>query len=330
MTTQRRRRLTILVAVFAAMTMLFTMASVSFAGGEDGTDNGTVCVSGYVINHREQAVDGTKFDPQLKVYAIGVPASYDAAELPDLAAEITSAEQLDTLSTASAEGTDASGIIVAVADVGSDGSWKFKELPAGYYYAFAMPLPVDWDGIVPEAPRNGIAWTGWAKLDESSDCYDVLFKIRRWFDVTVIKWEELLNGSVQPGEGWTITATPQGDPWAVKKTVTTDATGTEVLQLTPGKWLIKETVKTGWTPITPSQVYLTLDQYAPPGATDPVVFKNLEPPCYATITVEKNGLGTDANGGTVWLGPLAGWQITLSRPDGKIAPVCPAGTSPPH
>ena len=52
-----------------------------------------------------------------------------------------------------------------------------------------------------------------------------------------------------------------------------------------------------------------------------MVFKNLEPPCYASITVEKNGLGTDANGGTVWLGPLAGWKITLSRPDGKITPV---------
>ncbi len=33
--------------------------------------------------------------------------------------------------------------------------------------------------------------------------------------------------------------------------------------------------------MTPSSVYLTLDQYAPPGATDPVIFKNREPICYA-------------------------------------------------
>ena len=52
-----------------------------------------------------------------------------------------------------------------------------------------------------------------------------------------------------------------------------------------------------------------------------MIFKNLEPVCFASITVEKNGLGTDANGGQVWLGPLAGWQITLSRPDGAMAPV---------
>ena len=52
-----------------------------------------------------------------------------------------------------------------------------------------------------------------------------------------------------------------------------------------------------------------------------MIFKNLEPVCYATITVEKNGLGTNANGGQEWLGPLAGWHITLSRPDGAMYPV---------
>jgi hypothetical protein len=148
-----------------------------------------------------------------------------------------------------------------------------------------------------------------------------MFKLRRWFDVTVLKWEELRDGTVRPGEGWTITATPQGDPWGIKQTGKTDASGGVVLPMTPGKWLIQETVKSGWTPITPASVYITLDQYAPPGATDPVIFKNLEPVCHATITVEKNGLGTDANGGQVWLGPLAGWKITLSRADGAMHPV---------
>ena len=52
-----------------------------------------------------------------------------------------------------------------------------------------------------------------------------------------------------------------------------------------------------------------------------MIFKNREAACYAKIVVEKNGLGTDANGGTVWLGPLAGWQITLSRPDGMMTTI---------
>ena len=66
MTTQKRRKFTILVAIFAAMTMLFTMAGAAFAGGETGNDtDATICVNGYVINHREQAVDGTQFTPQM-------------------------------------------------------------------------------------------------------------------------------------------------------------------------------------------------------------------------------------------------------------------------
>ncbi len=54
-----------------------------------------------------------------------------------------------------------------------------------------------------------------------------------------------------------------------------------MVTLTPGKWLIAETVLKDWTPVTPSSVYLTLDPYAASGATDPVIFKNREPICYA-------------------------------------------------
>ncbi len=325
MSTNNNRQVTLVMAAIAALTILFTITSVSFAAGGEGTKRPTVCVNGYVINHREQPVDGTQFDPQLRIYAFGKRAN-DAASLPDLDAEL---QTLDTLEMLSAQATDidaeaeVDGILrKAVATVGSDGYYQFPKLRAGYYYKFALVLPNgDWDSIVPVAPRGGIARTGWVKLDENENCYDVLFKIRRWFDVTVLKWEELRSGAVQAAvQSWTMTATPQGDPWAVKQTGKT-VDGGVVLPLTPGKWLIQETVLTGWTPITPASVYITLDQYAPPGATDPVIFKNLEPVCYATITVEKNGLGTDANGGQVWLGPLAGWKITLSRPDGAIYPV---------
>jgi hypothetical protein len=308
----------LVLALVAALAMLMAMTSISFAGGDEPTDNGaTVCVSSFVINHREQPVDGTKFDPQLTVYAIGYNPT-DAAELPDLAAQFADAAALSTLASSS----DTGGYIVATAPVAANGKYEFKELPAGYYYTFALPLPNgDWDSLVPEASRGAVAYTLWTKLDEKKGCYDVMFKIRRWFDVTILKWEELRNGAVQPGEGWTMTATPQGDPWGIKTSGKTDASGGVVLSMTPGKWLIAETIKSGWTPITPASVYITLDQYAPPGATDPVIFKNLEPVCYASITVEKNGLGTDANGGQVWLGPLAGWHITLSRADGAMTPV---------
>jgi hypothetical protein len=312
----------LVLALVAALAMLMAMTSITFAGGEEPKDDATVCVSGYVINHREQPVDGTKFDYPLYVYALTY-TSADASAAPDLAA-VPDAEALSTLA---ASGAEAGGWqIVDYVEVGSNGSYKFEKLPADQEYYFALPMPnEDWDGIVPVAPRGGIAWAGGALLEEKEGCYDVLFKIRRWFDVTVLKWEELRDGTVQRGEEWTMTATPQGDPWAVKKSGKTDASGGVVLQLTPGKWLVAETIKSGWTPVTPAQVTITLDQYAPPGATDPVVFKNLEPVCYATITVEKNGLGTalDEKGEPYqeWLGPLAGWLITLSRPDGAMYPV---------
>jgi LysM repeat protein len=327
MSTNNNRQVTLVMALVAALTALFTITGASFAAsGGDGAGRTTVCVSGFVINHREQPVDGTQFDPQLRIYAFAHRTN-DAASLPDLEASAQTLDDLELLSASALDIADASEADGAMlrwtrARVNSDGSYSFPRLPAGFYYKFALPLPNgDWDSIVPEAPRGGIAWTSWTQLNERDGCHDVLFKIRRWFDVTVLKWEELRNGAVQPGAGWTVTATPQGDPWAVKDSDQTDASGGTVLQMTPGKWVIAETIKTGWTPVTPASVSITLDQYAPPGATDPVIFKNLEPVCFASITVEKNGLGTDANGGQVWLGPLAGWQITLIRPDGAMAPV---------
>ena len=298
------RKLMFLVALIAALTMLTTITGVSFAAaGGTGQTEDTTCVVGWVINHRELPVDGTKFDPQLQIkYKMQAELSTADAESVDTEAELAA---------------------MTAVPVDSKGYFEIENLPADYWFNFKLKLPQDWAGIVPEAPRNGVAKTGWTQLGErdTNDCHVVVFKIKREFDVTIIKWEELQDGTVQRGEGWTITATPQGDPFAIKQTVTTDEMGSALVVLTPGKWLIAETVKTGWTPVTPASVYLTLDQYAPPGAIDPVVFKNREPVCYASITVEKWGWGTNAEGEDEYLGPLAGWQINLSRPDGRMAPI---------
>ena len=272
------RKLMILVALIAALTMLATMTGVSFAaGGGTGQTEDTTCVVGWVINHRELPVDGTKFDPQLSI-----KYKMEAEELNAVTAEAAdTVSELDTMMSVL---------------VDSKGYFEIEDMPADYWYNFKMQLPQDWAGIVPEADRGGVAKTGWTQLEgrDAKHCHVVVFKIKREFDVTVLKWEENQDGTVEPGEGWTITATPQGDLFAIKQTETTDANGTAVVTLTPGKWLIAETVKSGWTPVTPSSVYLTLDQYAASGAIDPVIFKNREPICYAEITVEKNGWGTDA------------------------------------
>lgn len=287
MTTTLHKPMLLKVAVILAALLAIVLSAgwgVAAAGGDDnGSPRGTVCVDGYVINHREVPVDGTRALPPLVVQASGPGGP-------------------------------------ATASVDSQGYFKFDNLPAGQWQ-FSLPLPTDWDGIVPQAGRGGVAQMIPTLLEPKDGCYRIVFKIRRLFDITVIKWEESLDGTVSPGSGWKITFTPVKDPFVKAQTKTTNSQGTAVFTVTPGTWTISEQVKPGWHPITPSTVTLTLDQYAAPGATDPVVFKNREPVCKGSIQVEKHGLGRDANGGLVWLGPLAGWQITLTRADGAIAPI---------
>jgi hypothetical protein len=266
-------------AILAALLMVVMLAGFASAGSAD-----TVCMTGYVINHREIVVDGTKFTPTLRVEAV-----------------------------------NASGQSV-FADVDSSGYFKFEKLPVGDYN-FRMQLPEGWDALVPTTERGGIAETGVTKLEKKSDCYRIVFKIRRLFDITVIKWEELLNATVQPGVDWEITATPVKDPFVKTPTEKTDAGGRVLFVLTPGKWTITENVKAGWVPITPYQVTIVLDQYDPPGAMNPVIFKNREPACGSKIVVQKYGFGTDANGKEIQLGPLAGWSVTVQRADNAYPPI---------
>jgi hypothetical protein len=197
---------------------------------------GPVVVQGWVINHRELPVDGTRTPAPLALSAVGS----DGAQV--------------------------------TAPVASNGYFQLKLAPG--VWDFQMQLPESWDGIVPVAARAGLARTGCTSLAGRSEPYLIVFKIRRLFDVTALKWEDLPNGVVQPGEGWRITFQPVRDPFAILQAKTTDANGAAAATLTPGTWTIYETGRRGWTAVTPAVVSITLDQYAPPGALDPVVFKN--------------------------------------------------------
>jgi len=216
------------------------------------------------------------------------------------------------------------------ANVDKEGRFWFKDLPEGTY-DFVLQLPEGWEGIVPLAERGGIASTGATELKaikvskdgkygdddkEGKKCYPIIFKLRRVFDVIVIKWEENWDATVTPGEGWKITAEPYKDPFAEEQKQITDVNGQAAFVLTSGVWIIEEEVKEGWKPITPQAVKLVLDPYAQAGAMDPIVFKNLKPACYSKIIVRKVGYGASPEGGEVQLGPLAGWEIVLKRADG--------------
>jgi len=97
MSTNNNRQVSLVIAFITAVTTLFfAITSVSLAAGGGDTDRPTVCVSGFVINHRENPVDGAKFDPQMTVYAIGYSAA-DASELPDVAAQFADPAALSAL-----------------------------------------------------------------------------------------------------------------------------------------------------------------------------------------------------------------------------------------
>ncbi len=284
-----------LLALASALLLVLMVGSVAFADGPVAggagpeQEKGQVCVDGYVINHREQPVDGTK----LGLVVEAILGENSANRAPNQ--------------------------VVATAPVGKDGYFKFTNLPAGML-AFQLQLPEGWDGIVPQVRIGGLASTGFAEFKESTKCYRVIFKIRRWVTIPVLKWEERLDGSVVPGEDWKITATPVKDPFA--RVVTATITGGQaLLTLTPGTWQVCETVKNGWTPLTPVCVTRVIDQYANGGAVNPIVFKNREPACHPKIIVTKMGYGHDANGELTALGTLAGWKFTVARADKTAPPV---------
>ena len=286
-----------LLALASALLMMLMVGSVAFADGPVASgagpeqEKGEVCVDGYVINHREQPVDGTRTNPPLVVEAIMGENSANRAP----------------------------NQVIATASVGTDGYFKFANLPAGFL-AFRVQLPEGWDGIVPQARVGGVADTGFTEFKASTTCYRIFFKIRRLVTIPVLKWEERLDGTVIAGENWTITATPVKDPWARVVTATVTS-GQTLLTLTPGTWTVAETVKNGWTPITPPTVTRVVDQYASGGAVNPIVFKNREPVCHPQITVTKVGYGHNANGGIEALGTLAGWTFTVAPADASAPSV---------
>lgn len=229
----------ILVAVLLAMPITAAAsgdAPTSCTTPDKTLAAGPVVVQGWVINHREQPVDGGRTPTPLSVTAIAADGA--AVNAP----------------------------------VASSGFFQLTLTPG--VWDFQMQLPEGWDGIVPVAGRASLARTGCTALPGRAQPYLIVFKIRRLFDVTALKWEEMPNGAVQPGAGWNITFQPVRDPFAVRQVRTTGAEGAAMASLTPGVWTVYETGRGGWAPVTPSAVTITLDQYAPPGALDPVVFKN--------------------------------------------------------
>ncbi len=309
----------LILALAAALLMLLMVGSVAFADGPTTagtvpaeqvvTDVKPVCVDGYVINHRENPIDGSKMLPK------------DANGNP-----------VYLMVTASWAINGAPNTVSATVD--KKGYFKFANLPKDTPIVFSIDLPDGWFGIAPEMlTSGGTARTNPTKFKWNSDyaddyCYRIVFKIKRVVSIKVYKWEERLDGTVRPGEEWVVTATAVNDPWAVTQVVTTTTSaqttavapiGQAVLDLTPGTWNIAETLKSGWVALTPPVVQRIIDQYDP--VTNEVVFKNREPVCHPKIIVTKAGYGTNADWKDEYLGVLPGFKFTVSRADNAYPPI---------
>lgn len=242
------RRQAILLAIVLALVLTAVPTALAQTASPPATElaacpapdeplaTGSVVIQGWAINHRELTVDGKRTSSPLQINAIS-----------------------------------SAGVVVS-APVAANGYFKLTLVPD--VWNFSLQLPADWDGIVPLAPRGGLSVTGCTPLAGQKSPYLIVFKIRRLIDVTAQKWEELAGGEVQPGSGWQITFEPINDPFAVVQTHATTADGTAVFTVTPGTWLVYEWHRSGWVPLTPPQVTLQFDPYAPSDARNMVVFKN--------------------------------------------------------
>ena len=281
------RKVALGLALVTTLVMFISLACPAVAGAA-----ATVGVNGMVIDQNEAAIDGTRRPLTVKA----VSAAGDSLEVV----------------------------------VGANGTFSFGGLAEGQWN-FTLQLPPDWEALAPTAPRGGLAQTGMTNVvggNEPAGGYTIVFKIRRLIDITVIKWEELLNGTVQPGAGWTIWVKPLAGNGAPGQSNVTGANGQVTFTVTPGAWSVTEFPLTrmsapaaGWVPVWPlnGTVNLTLDDYSP---TPPqIVLKNQQPPCTAAIEVHKFGYGTDAQGGQVLLGALAGWTGNVTSAAPGAAPI---------
>ncbi len=123
-----------------------TKEATACAASPEPLAAGPVVVQGWVINHRELPMDSTQFSPALQIDA-----------------------------------TSSAGVVTSAA-IAADGFFKLTLAPD--VWNFALQLPADWDGIVPRAPRGGLALTGCTSLAGQKSPYLVVFKIRRLVDVT--------------------------------------------------------------------------------------------------------------------------------------------------
>ena len=176
------------------------------------------------------------------------------------------------------------------------------ELTAGTYQ-ISLIYPEGWQPFTPDAFEVTLSGMG-------SECAQTRFKMEALANLEVIKLDN--HGHMDFRDrigiaGWEITLRDLDQD--TDQTAVTDGEGKAYFHnLPPGEWTVVEEEKAGWQPIPgfPAERTITLVSPKDPGAYQTLVFIN-EQVHDGEIIVTKMD---------IWDQPLAGWPMTLTRPDG--------------
>jgi len=174
------------------------------------------------------------------------------------------------------------------------GDWQFQ-------VDIAAKADQEWEPVTPD--RFDVSLTYGRK-----DCVKIRFKLRQIIKVTVIK----VNDDYEGQPNWRMQAEPGPDNlFATAQELLTDASGTAVFKLSPGRWIFTEHAPPGvsFTPVLPPTGVQEIDVKTPVT----VYFKN-RIRFKGCIEVFKYDVLPDNT-----QMPLAGWLMQALRTNGSVA-----------
>ncbi len=189
--------------------------------------------------------------------------------------------------------------------VDAKGAFKFDKL-AGGTYLVELEVPSGWMPFTPASFKVTLSGAG-------TGCAEVRMKMEAQPCLDVLKLDaDGKMGFAQPVgiPGWGITAASK---LATVNGVTDGQGRLRFTNLATGVWTVTEETRIGWVPAPGSYTQQRVTLIAPrvPGTCQTLQFVNrqVHTGCIQVLKVDAAGK------------PLAGWKITLSRPDGTQAAI---------
>lgn len=185
------------------------------------------------------------------------------------------------------------------------GAFKFDQL-AGGTYLVELDVPTGWMPFTPASFKVTLSGVG-------TGCAEVRMKLEAQPCIEVVKLDAdgKMGFALPVGiPGWGITAASK---LATVNGMTDGQGRVRFTNLATGVWTVTEETRIGWLPVPGYNTQQRITLFAPrvPGTCQTVTFMNrqIHTGCIQVLKVDAEGK------------PLAGWKITLTRPDGTQVPI---------